>query len=61
VEGQEKNTAQLARIGAVVEKRWDLKENLQDDRKKSKDEEDRDKEERSEDGPGESQEKVRRR
>jgi len=46
------------RIGAMVEKRWGSKKDLQDNREESENEEDRDKEERSEDGPGESQEKV---
>ena len=49
VEGQERNTAQLERIGAVMEQRWSLegavgKEESGNDAK------------RSEDGPGESQE-----
>ena len=50
VEGQERNTAQLARIGATVEKRWGLKEDLWGNRKESKNKEDRDEEERSKDG-----------
>ena len=48
VEGQERNTAQLERIGAAMEWRWGLKE---ESGKKSGDEE-----EASKDGPGESQE-----
>ena len=48
VEGQERNTAQLERIGAAIERRWGLEE---ESRKESGDEE-----EGSEDGPGESQE-----
>ena len=46
VEGQEKNTVQLERIGAVMEWRWG----------KSRKKENRDKEERSKDSPEESQE-----
>jgi len=49
VEGQERNMAQLERIGAVMEQRWGLEEEV---RKK----ENGDEEEGSEDGPGESQE-----
>ena len=49
VEGQERNTAQLERIGAMMERRWGLEE---ESRKK----ENGGDEERSEDGPGESQE-----
>jgi len=49
VEGQEKNMAQLERIGAVMEWRWGLEE---ESRKENRDEE-----ERSEDGPGKSQER----
>jgi len=48
VEGQERNTAQLERIGAAMEWKWGS------DRENRK-EESRDDEERSEDGPGESQ------
>ena len=48
VEGQERNTAQLERIGAAMERRWGLKE---ESGKKSGDEE-----EGSKDGPRESQE-----
>jgi len=48
VEGQEKNTAQLERIGAVMEQRWGSEE---ESRKENGDEE-----EGSEDGPVESQE-----
>ena len=44
VEGQERNTAQLERIGAVMERRWGSEEESRDDV------------EGSEDGPGESQE-----
>ena len=47
VEGQERNTAQLERIGAAIEQRWGLEE--------ESGKENRDEEERSEDGPGESQ------
>ena len=48
VEGQERNTTQLERIGATMERRWGSEE---ESRKKSRDEE-----EGSKDGPGESQE-----
>jgi len=44
VEGQERNTAQLERIGAAMERRW------------GSEEENGDEEEGSENGPGESQE-----
>ena len=47
VEGQERNTAQLARIGAVMERRWDSEEESGNG----------DEEEGSEDGPGKSQER----
>jgi len=50
VEGQEKNMAQLERIGAVMEQRW----NFEGENKK---EENRDNKGRSEDGPRESKEK----
>jgi len=49
VEGQERNTAQLERIGAMMEQRWSLKG---EDGK----EESRDNVEGSKDGPRESQE-----
>jgi len=49
VEGQERNTAQLERIGAMMERRWDLEG-------ASGKEESGDDAEGSEDGPGESQE-----
>ena len=48
MEGQERNTAQLERIGAAMERRWGSEE---ESGKESGDEE-----EGSEDGPGESQE-----
>ena len=48
VEGQERNTAQLERIGAVLKQRWGLEE-------ENKKEESGDGEEGSENGPGESQ------
>ena len=48
VEGQERNTTQLERIGATMERRWGSEE---ESRKESRDEE-----EGSKDGPGESQE-----
>ena len=48
MEGQERNTAQLKRIGAAMEWRWGLKE-------ESRKEENGDDAEGSEDGPGESQ------
>jgi len=48
VEGQERNTAQLERIGAAMERRWGLEE---ESRKENGDEE-----EGSENSPGESQE-----
>jgi len=43
VEGQERNMAQLERIGAVMERRWGSEEESGNG----------DEEERSEDGPGE--------
>ena len=46
VEGQERNTAQLERIGATMEWRWDSEEESGNG----------DEEEGSEDGPGKSQE-----
>ena len=46
VEGQERNTAQLERIGAAMERRWGLEEESRNG----------DEEEGSEDGPRESQE-----
>jgi len=49
VEGQERNTAQLERIGATMEQRWGSEE-------ESGKEENGDDVEGSEDGPGESQE-----
>ena len=49
VEGQERNIAQLERIGAAIELRWGLEE-------ESRKEKNGDKEQGSEDGPGESQE-----
>ena len=49
MKGQERNTAQLERIGAVMERRWGSEE-------ESGKEENGDEEEGSEDGPGESQE-----
>ena len=48
VKGQERNMAQLERIGAAMERRWGSEE---ESRKENGDEE-----EGSEDGPGESQE-----
>jgi len=48
VEGQERNTAQLERIGAAMEQRWGSKG-------ESGKEENGDDTEGSEDGPGESQ------
>jgi len=48
VEGQERNMAQLERIGAAMEQRWGSEE--------ESGKEDRDEEEGSEDGPRESQE-----
>jgi len=48
VEGQERNTAQLERIGAAMERRWGPEE--------ESGKESRDDMEGSEDGPGESQE-----
>ena len=50
VEGQERSTAQLERIGAIMKWRWGSEE-------ESRKEENRDEEEGSEDGPGESQER----
>jgi len=49
VEGQERNTAQLERIGATMEQRWESEG-------ESRKEKDGDDMEGSEDGPGESQE-----
>jgi len=49
VEGQERNTTQLERIGAAMEWRWGLEE-------ESRKEENGDDAEGSEDGPGEGQE-----
>jgi len=49
VEGQERNMAQLERIGAMMEQRWGSEE-------ESGKEENGDEEEGSEDGPRESQE-----
>ena len=46
MEGQERNTAQLERIGAAMEWRWGSEEESRNG----------DEEEGSEDGPGESQE-----
>ena len=46
VEGQERNMAQLERIGATMERRWGSEEESRNG----------DEEEGSEDGPGESQE-----
>ena len=46
VKGQERNTAQLERIGAAMERRWGLEEESRNG----------DEEEGSEDGPGKSQE-----
>ena len=48
VNGQERNMAQLERIRAAMEQRWDLEE--------ESGKENRDEEEGSKDGPGESQE-----
>ena len=48
VEGQERNTAQLERIGATMEQRWGSEE--------ESGKENGDEEEGSENGPGESQE-----
>jgi len=47
VEGQERNMAQLERIGATMEQRWDLEE-------ESRQEVNGGDEKRSEDGPGEN-------
>ena len=52
VEDQKRNTAQLVRIGTMMEQRWCLKEDSQSSNEK--DEEDRDKEEGSKDSPRES-------
>jgi len=49
VEGQERNIAQLERIGTTMERRWGLEE-------ESRKEENEDDAEGSENGPGESQE-----
>jgi len=58
VEGQERNIAQLARIGATVEQRWSLRKNLWGNKKKSK-EESRDDVEGSKNGTGESQKEIK--
>ena len=50
VEGQERNMAQLERIGATIEWRWNLEEEVRK-------EESRDEEKGFEDSPGESQKK----
>ena len=42
VEGQERNTAQLERIGATIEWRWGSKKSLQGHREESEVKEDRD-------------------
>jgi len=57
VEGQERNTAQLERIGAMIEWRWGLKKESWDVKEESK-EESRDKEEKFKDGPRESQKEI---
>ena len=49
MKGQERNTVQLERIGAVLEWRWSLE-------RENRKEESRDEEEGSKDGPRESQE-----
>ena len=49
MKGQERNMAQLERIGAAMEQRWGLE-------KESRKKENGDEEEGSEEGPGESQE-----
>jgi len=49
VKGQERNMAQLAKIGAMMEQRWGLEE-------ENEKEKNRDDEGRSKDGPRESQE-----
>ena len=46
MEDQNRNIAQLVRIGTVVEQRWGSKKDLQDDGEKSED-----KENREEEGP----------
>ena len=48
MEGQERNTAQLERIGATIERRWGSEE-------ENRKEENGDEKERSENSPGESQ------
>ena len=58
VKGQKRNTAQLVRIGTIVEWKWGLKEDLQGDRKESENKENRDEEEKSKDNPRESQEEI---
>ena len=52
IEDQKRNTAQLVRVGAIMEQRWCLKRDSQNSNKKDK--EDRDMEEGSGDGPRES-------
>ena len=56
MEGQERNMAQLERIGAIIEWRWSLKEDPQGYRKESEIEEDGDDKKGSENNPRESQE-----
>ena len=58
MEYQKRNTAQLARIGAMMEERWSLKEDLWDNNDEN--EEDGDKEERSENGSGKSQKEIKK-
>ena len=57
VEGQERNMAQLAKIGAAVDWRWCLKKYSQSSNKKSK-EEDKDDKKRSEKGSKKNQKEV---
>ena len=56
MKGQERNMAQLERIGAIIEWRWSLKKNPQGYRKESEIEEDGDDKKGSENNPRESQE-----
>ena len=44
MEDQNRNIAQLVRIGTVVEQRWGSKKDLQDDGEKSEDKEDKEEE-----------------
>jgi len=57
VKSQERNTAQLERIEAMVKQKWGSKKGLWSHKKESEVEEDGDNKEGSKDGPRESQKK----